>query len=63
MRSPVTPQRAWKSSGIPTAPVNLSNIRYTSTTQTTGGSTIDTTDILRLGGPRTGRLSWEELSR
>ena len=49
--------------GIPTAPVNLSNIRYTSTTQTTGGSTIDTTDILRLGGPRTGRLSWEELSR
>ena len=49
--------------GIPTAPVNLSNIRYTSTTQTTGGSTIDTTDILKLGGPRTGRLSWEELSR
>ncbi|MDH3619807.1 MAG: PilC/PilY family type IV pilus protein [Gammaproteobacteria bacterium] len=49
--------------GIPTAPVNLSNIRYTSTTQTTGGSTIDTTDILKLGGPNTGRLSWEELSR
>lgn len=49
--------------GIPTAPVNLSNIRYTSTTQTTGGSTIDTTDILKLGGPRSGRLSWEELSR
>ena len=49
--------------GIPTAPVNLSNIRYTSTTQTTGGSTIETTDILKLGGPRSGRLSWEELSR
>lgn len=49
--------------GIPTAPVNLSNIRYTSTTQTTGGSTIDATDILKIGGPRTGRLSWEELGR
>ena len=49
--------------GIPTAPVNLSNIRYTSTTQTTGGSTIDSTDILKVGGPRTGRLSWEELNR
>ena len=49
--------------GIPTAPVNLSNIRYTSTTQTTGGSTIDATNILKVGGPRTGRLSWEELNR
>ncbi|MBT8082379.1 MAG: hypothetical protein KJP08_00315 [Gammaproteobacteria bacterium] len=48
--------------GIPTAPVNLSNIRYTSTTQTRGGSTIETTDILKSGGPRTGRLSWEELT-
>lgn len=49
--------------GIPTAPVNLANIRYTSTTQTTGGSTIDATEILKVGGPRTGRLSWEELER
>ena len=49
--------------GIPTAPVNLSNIRYTSTTQTTGASTIDATNILKIGGPRTGRLSWEELNR
>lgn len=49
--------------GIPTSPVNLSNIRYTSTTQTTGGSTIDATNILKIGGPRTGRLSWEELNR
>ena len=48
--------------GIPTAPVNLSNIRYTSTSQTKGGSTIETTDIIRAGGPRTGRLSWEELT-
>jgi type IV pilus assembly protein PilY1 len=48
--------------GIPTAPVNLSNIRYTSTTRTTGGSTIDATDILKIGGQRTGRLSWEELT-
>ena len=48
--------------GIPTSPVNLANKRYTSTTQTTGGSTIEVTDILRVGGPKTGRLSWEELN-
>lgn len=48
--------------GIPTSPVNLANKRYTSTTQTTGGSTIEVTDILKVGGPRTGRLSWEELT-
>jgi hypothetical protein len=48
--------------GIPTSPVNLANKRYTSTTQTTGGSTIEVTDILRVGGPQTGRLSWEELT-
>ena len=48
--------------GIPTSPVNLANKRYTSTTQTTGGSTIEVTDILRVGGPKTGRLSWEELT-
>ena len=47
--------------GIPTSPVNLSNKRYTSTTQTTGGSTIDVTEIIDIAGPRTGRLSWEEL--
>ncbi len=49
--------------GIPTSPVNLANRRYTSTTQTTGGSTIEITDIIKIGGPRTGRLSWEEISR
>ena len=48
--------------GIPTSPVNLANKRYTSTTQTTGGSTIDVTEIIESGGPRTGRLSWEELT-
>jgi len=48
--------------GIPTSPVNLANKRYTSTTQTTGGSTIEVTDILKVGGPKTGRLSWEELT-
>ena len=49
--------------GIPTSPVNLANKRYTSTTQTTGGSTIDVVEILNIQGPRTGRLSWEELSQ
>jgi len=48
--------------GIPTAPVNLANKRYTSTTQTTGGSTIVVSDIAAVDGPRTGRLSWEELT-
>jgi len=49
--------------GIPTSPVNLANKRYVSTTQTTGGSTIDVTDIIETDGPRTGRLSWEELTQ
>ena len=49
--------------GIPTSPVNLSNKRYTSTTQTTGGSTIEVSDISKVGGPKTGRLSWEELTQ
>ncbi len=49
--------------GIAASPVNLANKRYTSTTQTTGGSTIEVTEIIDLGGPRTGRLSWEELNR
>jgi len=48
--------------GIATSPVNLANKRYTSTTETTGGSTIDVTDILDVGGPKTGRLAWEELT-
>ncbi len=49
--------------GIPTSPVNLANKRYTSTTQTTGGSTMEVTDITKVGGgPKTGRLSWEELT-
>ena len=50
-------------SGIATSPVNLTNKRYTSTTETTGGSTIEVTDILDIGGPKTGRLSWEELNQ
>lgn len=48
--------------GIPTSPVNLGNIRYTSTTETTGGSTIDVTVIEDVGEPNTRRLSWEELT-
>lgn len=49
--------------GIATSPVNFANKRYTSTTETTGGSTIDVTEIIEVGGPKTGRLSWEELSQ
>lgn len=48
--------------GIPTSPVNLGRKRYTSTTETTGGSTIDVTDIIDTGGPKTGRLAWEEIT-
>ncbi len=48
--------------GIPTSPVNLGRKRYTSTTETTGGSTIDVTDILDIGGLKTGRLAWEEIA-
>jgi type IV pilus assembly protein PilY1 len=49
--------------GIATSPVNLANKRYTSTTETTGGSTIDVTDIIEVDGPKRGRLSWEELTQ
>ena len=48
--------------GLPTFPVNLANKRYTATTETTGGDSIVVTDIIDLGGNRTGRLSWEELT-
>jgi len=48
--------------GIPTSPVNLANKRYTSTTQTTGGSTIEVSDISKVDGTKTGRVSWEELT-
>ena len=48
--------------GIATSPVNLANKRYTSTTETTGGSTIDITEIIKVDGPKTGRLAWEELT-
>jgi hypothetical protein len=48
--------------GLPTFPVNLANKRYTATTETTGGDTIEVTEIIDLGGNRTGRLSWEELT-
>ena len=50
-------------SGIAASPVNLANKSYTSTTQTSGGSTVEVTEIIDIGGPRTGRLSWEELNR
>jgi len=48
--------------GIPTSPVNLANKRYTSTTQTTGGSSIEVSEISSVGGRLNGRLSWEELT-
>jgi type IV pilus assembly protein PilY1 len=48
--------------GIATSPVNLSNKRYTSTTETLGGGSIEVTDIIETGGAKTGRLSWEELT-
>lgn len=48
--------------GIPTSPVNLGRKRYTSTTETTGGSTIDVTDIPPTGNENTGRLAWEEIA-
>ncbi len=49
--------------GIPTSPVNLGRKRYTSTTETTGGSSIGVTEILDTGGPKTGRIAWEEIER
>jgi type IV pilus assembly protein PilY1 len=51
-----------KVTGIATSPVNLSNKRYTSTTETLGGGSIEVTDIIDTGGAKTGRLSWEELT-
>ena len=56
------PAAGMELTGIATSPVNLANKRYTSTTETTGGSTIEVTEILDVGGPKTGRLSWEELN-
>lgn len=47
--------------GLPTSPVNLGNKRYVATTETTDGSSIETTEIQKVTGPDTGRLSWEEL--
>lgn len=49
-------------SGIATSPVNLGNKRYIPTNETSGAATLEVTDIVKLGGPRTGRLSWEELN-
>ena len=49
--------------GIAASPVALSNKLYTSTTQSSGGSTVETTELVDLGGAKTGRLSWEELNR
>jgi type IV pilus assembly protein PilY1 len=51
-----------KISGIATSPVNLGNKRYIPTNDTSGAATIEVTDIVKLGGPKTGRLSWEELN-
>jgi len=48
--------------GLPTFPVNLANKRYTATTETTGGNTIEVTEIIEIETGRTGRLSWEELT-
>ncbi|MEM6514416.1 MAG: hypothetical protein AAF660_15500, partial [Pseudomonadota bacterium] len=48
--------------GLPTFPVNLANKRYTATTETTGGDTIEVTEIIEIETGRTGRLSWEELT-
>lgn len=47
--------------GLPTSPVNLGNKRYVATTETTGGDSIDTTDIIEIDDLNTGRLSWEEI--
>lgn len=47
--------------GLPTSPSNLGNKRYVATTDTDSGDTIEVTDIEDIGGPGTGRLSWEEL--
>jgi type IV pilus assembly protein PilY1 len=49
-------------SGISTSPVNLGNKRYTSTTQTTGASSIEVSELADVTGPKTGRMSWEELT-
>jgi type IV pilus assembly protein PilY1 len=51
-----------KVTGFATSPVNLSNKRYTSTTDTLDGGSIEVTDIIETGGAKTGRLSWEELT-
>jgi type IV pilus assembly protein PilY1 len=49
--------------GLPTEPVNLGDMNYTSTTETTDGDSIDQTVLEKLRENRTGRLSWEELVR
>ena len=47
--------------GMPTSPSNLGNKRYVATTETDSGDSIEVTDIEEVGGPGTGRLSWEEM--
>jgi len=49
--------------GLASAPVNLGDTRYTSTTETNDGDSIEQDKIEELSGGRTGRLSWEELTR
>lgn len=50
-------------SGLASAPVNLGDTRYTSTTETIDGVSIEQDKIEDLSSDRTGRLSWEELIR
>ena len=47
--------------GLPTSPVNLSNKRYVSTTDTSDGDSIEDTTLKEVSSADTGRLSWEEL--
>ncbi len=50
-----------KISGLPSAPVNLGNKRYVSTTETVDGSGIESDDLKAIADKNAGRLSWEEL--
>ena len=52
-----------RKNGLASAPVNLGDTRYTSTTETNDGDSIEQDKIEDIAGNRTGRLSWEELIR
>ena len=49
--------------GLPSSPVTLGTKRYTSTTESIDGASIEVDDIEKIPGIDTGRLSWEELAR